>query len=80
MAFTIAGEPHPKFPTHQPIMKSMYFLPRESVTRLPFVAATCSSAGSSLARTRGSGRRAGMTILSLRSYLDVVIIDDQRLS
>ena len=37
----------------------MYFLPRESVTMLPFVAATCSSAGSSLAS--GSRRRAGMS-------------------
>ena len=36
------------FERHQPITKSMYFLPRESVTMLPFVAATCSSAGSSL--------------------------------
>jgi len=60
MAFAIAAGRHPKFPTHQPITKSMYFLPRESVTMLPFVAATCSSAGSSLARTRGSRRRAGM--------------------
>src|SRR6187397_807490 len=60
MAFAIAAGRHPKFPTHQPITKSMYFLPRESVRMLPFVAATCSSAGSSLARTRGSRRRAGM--------------------
>ena len=44
----------------RPITKSMYFLPRESVTMLPFVAATCSSAGSSLAS--GSRRRAGMNI------------------
>src|SRR6185295_16684017 len=59
MAFAIAAGRHPKFPTHQPITKSMYFLPRESVTMLPFVAATCSSAGSSLAS--GSRRRAGMS-------------------
>src|SRR6186997_3283770 len=58
MAFAIAAGRHPKFPTHQPITKSMYFLPRESVTMLPFVAATCSSAGSSLAS--GLRRRAGM--------------------
>jgi hypothetical protein len=58
MAFAIAAGRHPKFPTHQPITKSMYFLPRESVTMLPFVAATCSSAGASLAS--GSRRRAGM--------------------
>ena len=32
----LAGR-HPKFPTHQPITNSMYFLPRESVTVLPFV-------------------------------------------
>jgi hypothetical protein len=54
----MAAGRHPKFPTHQPITKSMYFLPRESVTMLPLVAATCSSAGSSLAS--GSRRRAGM--------------------
>src|ERR1051325_3066143 len=39
----------PKLPTYQPITKSMYVLPRESVRRLPFVAATCSSVGRSLA-------------------------------
>src|SRR6185369_1335214 len=59
MALAIAAGRHPKFPTHQPITKSMYFLPRESVTMLPLVAAICSSAGSSLAR--GSRRRAGMS-------------------
>src|SRR6187455_918294 len=59
MAFAIDAGRHPKFPTHQPITKSMYFLPRESVTMLPLVAAICSSAGSSLAR--GSWRRAGMS-------------------
>src|SRR3954451_12080919 len=59
MAFEIAGGRHPKFPTHQPITKSMYFLPRESVTMLPLVAATCSSAGSSLAS--GSRRGPGMS-------------------
>src|SRR6187200_2041929 len=58
MAFAIVAGRHPKFPTHQPITKSMYFLPRESVRMLPFVAATCSSAGRSLAR--GSRRRAGI--------------------
>jgi hypothetical protein len=58
MAFAIAAGRHPKFPTHQPITKSMYFLPRESMTMLPFVAATCSSAGSSLAS--GLRRRAGI--------------------
>ena len=57
MAFAIAAGRHPKFPTHQPITKSMYFRPRESVTMLPLVAAICSSAGCSLAR--GSRRRAG---------------------
>src|SRR5688500_16554628 len=60
MAFAVAAGRHPKFPTHQPITKSMYFLPCESVTMLPFVAATCTSTGSSLARTCGLGRRAGM--------------------
>src|SRR4051812_24978656 len=59
MAFAIAAGRQPKFPTHQPITKSMYFRPRESVMMLPFVAATCSSAGSSLAS--GSRRRADMT-------------------
>src|SRR4029078_6743142 len=59
MALAIAAGRHPKFPTHQPITKSMYFLPRESVTMLPLVAAICSSAGSSLAR--GARRRAGMS-------------------
>src|SRR5436190_20254605 len=60
MAFAIAGARHPKFPTHQPITKSMYFLPRESVAMPPLVAATCSSPGSSLARTGGWRRRAGI--------------------
>ena len=55
MAFAIAAGRHPKFPTHQPITKSMYFLPRESVTMLAFVAATCSSAGSSLAEPPDRG-------------------------
>ena len=71
MAFAIAAGRHPKFPTHQPITKSMYFLPRESVTMLPFVAATCSSAGSSLAS--GLRRRAGMNDPFVRSYGDGVI-------
>jgi hypothetical protein len=72
MAFAIAAGRHPKFPTHQPITKSMYFLPRESVTKLPLVTATCSSAGSSLAR--GVRRRAGIkAILSVRSDGDAVI-------
>src|SRR4029453_3392088 len=66
MAFAIAAGRHPKFPTHQPITKSMYFLPRESVTRLPLVAAICSSAGSSLAR--GARRRAGMSNPFMRSH------------
>src|SRR5688572_25047542 len=76
MAFAIAAGRHPKFPTHQPITKSMYFLPRESVTMLPFVAATCSSAGSSLAS--GSRRRAGMERSFPYGCGDGVIIGDQR--
>jgi hypothetical protein len=56
----------------------MYFLPRESVMMLPFVAATCNSAGRSLARTGGSRRRAGINVLSVRGYVDGVIIEDQR--
>src|SRR5436190_22605138 len=67
MALAIAGDRHPKFPTHQPITKSMYFLPRESVTMLPLVAATCSSAGHSLARTCGFGRRGMICILPTRN-------------
>jgi hypothetical protein len=58
MALVIAAGRQPKLPTHHPITKSMYFLPRESVMMLPSVAATCSSAGSSLAS--GSRRRAGI--------------------
>src|SRR6187399_1995935 len=71
MAFAIAAGRQPKFPTHQPITKSMYFLPRESVRMLPFVAATCSSAGRSLAS--GSRRRVGMGVLSVRSHGDGII-------
>src|SRR5688500_2398653 len=59
MAFVVAWGRQPKLPTHQPITKSMYFRPRESVRMLPLVAATCRSAGRSLAS--GSRRRAAMT-------------------
>jgi hypothetical protein len=41
------------------------------VTMLPFVAATCSSAGSSLAS--GSRRRAGMNDPSVRSHGDCIV-------
>src|SRR5688572_1536397 len=76
MAFAIAAGRHPKFPTHQPITKSMYFLPCESVTMLPFVAATCSSAGSSLASA--SRRRAGMNDPFRAQLWRRGIIGDQR--
>src|SRR3954471_23726674 len=76
MAFAVAAGRQPKFPTHQPITKSMYFRPRESVRMLPLVAATCSSAGSSLAS--GSPRPAGMNDPFRARDGDRVIIRDRR--
>jgi hypothetical protein len=49
----------------------MYFLPRESVTMLPFVAATRISAGSSLAI--GSQRRVGMNDPFCAQHGDCII-------